>query len=105
MRDAKTKFNTQHNRELLWDLSMQSLTAVGDEVIERQGLSRCSRRRRGGLIIETMDRVVQERSMGNRSRLRPRARRGGGLRTRNLVDATANGPVRSSVVGQPCPAL
>lgn len=37
MRDAKTKFNTQHNRELLWELSMQSLTAAGDEVIKRQG--------------------------------------------------------------------
>jgi hypothetical protein len=60
IRDAKTKFNTQHDRELLWDLSMQSLTAVGDEVIERQGLSRCGRRRRGGLIIEGMDRVVQD---------------------------------------------
>jgi hypothetical protein len=32
MRDAKTKFNTQRDRELLWDLSMQSLTAVGDEI-------------------------------------------------------------------------
>jgi hypothetical protein len=36
--------------------------------------------------------------MGNRSRLRPRARRGGGLRTHNLV-SNADGPVRSSVVG------
>src|SRR5580693_9131495 len=37
--------------------------------------------------------------MGNRSRLRPRARRGGGLRTHNLVVSTAEGPVWSSVVG------
>ena len=57
-----------------------------------------SRRRRGGLIIETIDPVVQERSMGNRSRLRPRARRGGGLPTHNLVVSNADGRVRSSVV-------
>src|ERR1700694_1565378 len=37
--------------------------------------------------------------MGKRSRLRPRARRGGGLRTHNLVVSTADGPVQSSVAG------
>jgi hypothetical protein len=37
--------------------------------------------------------------MGNRSRLQPRARRGGGLGTHNLVVSKADGPVRSSVVG------
>jgi hypothetical protein len=50
-----------------------------------------SRRRRGGMIIETIDRVVQERSMGNRSRLRPRARRGGELPTHNLVVSNRTG--------------
>lgn len=64
-----------------------------------------SRRRCGGLIIETIDRVVQERSMGNRSRLRPPSPSGwrdSNPQPRRLERGRASPVVRRRA---PCPAL
>jgi len=38
MRDAKTRFNTPHNRQLLWNISTRSLAAGGNELADRSRL-------------------------------------------------------------------